>query len=151
MQLNELKPAVGSRHKKKRIGRGPGSGHGKTACKGHKGQKSRSGGGVPPWFEGGQMPLQRRVPKRGFNNVRFKKKYAVVNVSALEKFEENSEVTPESLKKMGLVKKILDGVKILGDGEITKPLKVKVHKISESARKKIEAAKGQVELIETGN
>ncbi|HDM76269.1 MAG TPA: 50S ribosomal protein L15 [Deltaproteobacteria bacterium] len=148
MQLNELKPVEGSRRKRKRVGRGPGSGHGKTACKGHKGQKSRSGGGVPPWFEGGQMPLQRRVPKRGFNNARFKKRYAVVNVSALEKFEENSEVTPESLKEKGLIKKILDGVKILGDGEISKPLKVKVHKISESARKKIEAAQGQVELIE---
>ncbi len=148
MQLNELKPAAGSRRKKKRVGRGPGSGHGKTACKGHKGQKSRSGGGVPPWFEGGQMPLQRRVPKRGFNNLRFKKRYAVVNVSTLEKFDEGAEVTPETLKEKGLVKKIFDGVKILGDGEISKPLKVKVHKISESARKKIEAARGQVELID---
>ncbi len=150
MQLNELKPAKGSRHSKKRVGRGPGSGHGKTACKGHKGQKSRSGGGVPPWFEGGQMPLQRRVPKRGFNNIRFKKRYAVVNVSALNKFDEKAEVTPETLKEKGLIKKVLDGVKILGDGEITKPLKVKVHKISESARKKIEAAQGEVELIEAG-
>ena len=148
MRLNELKPAVGARRNRKRVGRGPGSGHGKTACKGHKGQKSRSGGGVPPWFEGGQMPLQRRVPKRGFNNVRFRKRYAVVNVSALEKFDENSEVTPETLKEKGLIKKVLDGVKILGSGEISKPLKVKVHKISESARKKIEAAQGQVELIE---
>ncbi len=148
MQLNELRPAVGSRRSRKRVGRGPGSGHGKTACKGHKGQKSRSGGGVPPWFEGGQMPLQRRVPKRGFSNIRFKKRYAVVNVSALESFDENAEVTPESLKEKGLIKKIFDGVKILGDGEITKPLKLKVHKISESARKKIEAAQGQIELID---
>ncbi len=148
MQLNELRPAVGSRRSRKRVGRGPGSGHGKTACKGHKGQKSRSGGGVPPWFEGGQMPLQRRVPKRGFSNIRFKKRYAVVNVSALESFDENAEVTPESLKEKGLIKKIFDRVKILGDGEITKPLKLKVHKISESARKKIEAAQGQIELID---
>ncbi len=148
MQLNELRPAVGSRRSRKRVGRGPGSGHGKTACKGHKGQKSRSGGGVPPWFEGGQMPLQRRVPKRGFSNIRFKKRYAVLNVSALESFDENAEVTPESLKEKGLIKKIFDGVKILGDGEITKPLKLKVHKISESARKKIEAAQGQIELID---
>ncbi len=148
MRLNELKPAEGARRNRKRVGRGPGSGHGKTACKGHKGQKSRSGGGVPPWFEGGQMPLQRRVPKRGFNNMRFRKRYSVVNVSALDRFDENSEVTPETLKEKGLIKKVLDGVKILGDGEISKPLKVKVHKISESARKKIEAAQGQVELIE---
>ncbi len=148
MQLNELRPAVGSRRSRKRVGRGPGSGHGKTACKGHKGQKSRSGGGVPPWFEGGQMPLQRRVPKRGFSNIRFKKRYAVVNVSALESFDENAEVTPERLKEKGLIRRIFDGVKILGDGEITKPLKLKVHKISESARKKIEAAQGQIELID---
>ena len=128
------------------MGRGPGSGHGKTSCRGHKGQNSRSGGGVRPGFEGGQMPLSRRVPKRGFTNI-FKKKYAIIKISDLDRFEENSIVDVATLIKVGLVKKIYDGVKLLGNGEINKPLTIKVHKITNSALKKIEAAKGKVEVI----
>jgi len=128
------------------VGRGPGSGHGKTSCRGHKGQNSRSGGGVRPGFEGGQMPLSRRVPKRGFTNI-FKKKYAIIKISDLDRFEENSIVDVATLIKVGLVKKIYDGVKLLGNGEINKPLTIKVHKITNSALKKIEAAKGKVEVI----
>jgi len=145
MNLSDLAPAPGSRKKRKRIGRGPGSGHGKTSCRGHKGQNSRSGGGVKPGFEGGQMPLQRRLPKRGFTNI-FQKTFSIVNVSSLEKLEE-SEITPEVLIKEGLVRKIQDGVKILGNGELTKAITVKAHAFSASAKEKIEKAKGTAEVI----
>lgn len=149
MFLNELKPPKGAKRKKKRVGRGPGSGHGKTACKGHKGQRSRSGGKLPPWFEGGQMPLQRRVPKRGFTNI-FKKKFAIVNVGNLEIFEADSDITPESLLEKGLIKNSRTPVKILGNGELSKPLRVRVHKVSAAARQKIESAAGVIEVIGKG-
>jgi large subunit ribosomal protein L15 len=145
MNLSDLAPAPGSRKKRKRVGRGPGSGHGKTSCRGHKGQNSRSGGGVKPGFEGGQMPLQRRIPKRGFTNI-FQKTFSIVNVSSLEKLEE-SEITPEVLIKEGLVRKIQDGVKILGNGELKKAVTVKAHAFSASAKEKIEKAKGTAEVI----
>jgi len=149
MFLNELKPPKGAKRKKKRVGRGPGSGHGKTACKGHNGQRSRSGGNLPPWFEGGQMPLQRRVPKRGFANI-FKKKFAIVNIGNLEIFEADSDITPESLLEKGLIKNSRTLVKILGNGELSKPLKVRVHKVSATARQKIESADGVIEVIGKG-
>ena len=146
MKLHELQPAEGSKHALKRKGRGIGSGLGKTSGKGHKGQKARSGYSRRPGFEGGQMPLQRRVPKRGFNNI-FATEYAIVNVSDLEKrFEAGATVDAESLVACGLLKKTLDGVKVLGKGEITKSLTVKVDAISESAKAKIEAAGGTVEV-----
>lgn len=146
MKINELSPAEGSRRARKRVGRGPGSGHGKTACRGHKGQKSRSGGGVRPGFEGGQMPIHRRLPKRGFKNP-FRKEYSVVNVGDLSRFEPNTQLDPDSLKEAGLVWKMLDGVKLLGSGEISHPLVVRIHKISHSAREKIEGAGGRVEIL----
>ncbi len=146
MKLHELAPVEGSRKRPKRIGRGPGSGHGKTSCRGHKGQKSRSGGGPAPGFEGGQMPLHRRLPKRGFTNI-FRKEFATINVKDLARFEANSTVDLTALKSAGLVKKIKDGVKLLGDGDITIPLTVKVNKVSTSARQKIEAAGGKVEIV----
>ncbi|MCG0276118.1 MAG: 50S ribosomal protein L15 [Thermosediminibacteraceae bacterium] len=146
MRLHDLRPAEGSRKKPKRVGRGIGSGHGKTSTRGHKGQNSRSGGGVRPGFEGGQMPLVRRIPKRGFTN-KFKKEYAIVNVKALNVFEENTRVTPELLKEKGLIKQIKDGVKILGDGELKVKLEVVAHAFSNSAKEKIEAAGGKVEVI----
>ena len=147
MQLHELSPAEGSKKAVKRIGRGAGSGQGKTAGKGHKGAKARSGYSRRPGFEGGQMPLQRRVPKRGFNNI-FRTEYAVINVAALEdRFEAGATVDTEALKACGLIKKELDGVKILGKGEITKALTVKVAAVSESAKAKIEAAGGTVEVL----
>ncbi len=146
MKLSDLAPAPGSRKKRKRVGRGPGSGHGKTSCRGHKGQKSRSGGGPKAGFEGGQMPLQRRLPKRGFTNI-FQKHYAIVNLATLEKLEEVS-ITPEFLIKEGVVKKLQDGLKILGNGEITKPITVKAHAFSTSAKEKIEKAQGKVEIIQ---
>ena len=143
MKLHELSPAAGSKKDAKRIGRGAGSGQGKTAGKGHKGAKARSGYSRQAGFEGGQMPLQRRVPKRGFNNI-FRTEYAVVNLSSLEeRFESGAVVDAESLKACGLIKKELDGVKVLGKGEITKALTVKVAAISESAKAKIEAAGDQ--------
>lgn len=145
MRLSELVPAPGSRKKRKRIGRGPGSGHGKTSCRGHKGQKSRSGGGTKPGFEGGQMPLQRRLPKRGFTNI-FAKHYAIVNISTLNRIDETT-ITPDVLIKEGILKKVLDGVKILGNGEITKQVNVKAHAFSASAKEKIEKAKGTIEII----
>ncbi|NLI94028.1 MAG: 50S ribosomal protein L15 [Peptococcaceae bacterium] len=146
MKLHELKPAEGSTKSRKRVGRGNGSGLGNTAGKGHKGQKARSGGGVRPGFEGGQMPTIRRLPKRGFTN-NFSKEYTVINVSDLEeRFENGAEVTIESLFATGLIKKVQDGVKLLGDGEITKPLTVKVHKVSKTAADKITAAGGKVEV-----
>lgn len=149
MKLHDLRPAEGGGVKaRKRLGRGIGSGTGKTSGKGHKGQNARSGGGVRPGFEGGQMPLFRRLPKRGFTNV-FKKEYALVNVSVLENFENGAEVTPEILINSGLIKKAKakDGVRILGDGELTKKLTVKAHHFSKAAVEKIEAAGGKAEVI----
>jgi len=145
MRLTDLAPAPNSRKKKKRVGRGPGSGHGKTSCRGHKGQKARSGGGVKPGFEGGQMPLQRRLPKRGFRNI-FRKEYAIVNVGVLNNLEEDV-ITPELLMEKGIIKNIKDGLKILGNGEITRPITIKAHAISASAKEKIEKANGSVELL----
>ena len=147
MKLHELSPAEGSKKAVKRIGRGPAYGQGKTAGKGHKGQKARAGRGMRPGFEGGQMPLQRRIPKRGFNNI-FAKEIAAVNVSALDKaFEDGAVVDVNALIEKGLVKKALDGVKILGNGEISKKLTVKVNANSDSAKQKIEAAGGKAEVI----
>ena len=147
MKLHELSPAAGSTKERKRIGRGAGSGQGKTAGKGHKGQKARAGRGMRPGFEGGQMPLQRRVPKRGFNNI-FRTEMAIVNVATLEaNYDAGAVVTIDSLIEKGLVKKVLDGVKVLGYGEITKALTVQANAISESAKQKIEAAGGKIEVI----
>ena len=148
MKLHELRPAEGSRHTEKRKGRGIGSGLGKTAGKGHKGQKARSGGGKGPYFEGGQTPLQRRMPKRGFTNARFKTEYTEVNLTLLDRFDANAEITPEALEAAGIVKQIKNGgIKILGKGEVTKPFTVKVNAISNAAKEKIEAAGGRVEVI----
>ena len=146
MKLNELSPAPGSVREVKRIGRGHGSGQGKTAGKGHKGQKARAGRGMRPGFEGGQMPLQRRVPKRGFNNI-FATRYAIVNLAALNKFENGAVVDTEALKAAGLVKNSYDGVKILGNGALEKNLTVKAAAFSESAKSKIEAAGGKAEVV----
>ena len=145
MKLHELSPAPGSVRDAKRIGRGHGSGNGKTAGKGHKGQKARSGHGMRPGFEGGQRPLQRRVPKRGFNNI-FASRYAIVNVSDLEVFESGAVVDTDALKAKGLIKKAFDGVKVLGNGEISKAVTVKAAAFSESAKSKIEAAGGKAEV-----
>ena len=147
MKLHELRPNEGAFQTKKRVGRGVGSGLGKTSGKGHKGQNARSGGGVRPGFEGGQLPLFRRLPKRGFSNAMFKKEYATINVSDLEKFEDGAVVTPDLLKEMGILKKQLAGVKVLGNGELTKKLTVKAHKFSSSAIEKIEAIGGKAEVI----
>lgn len=146
MKVHELRPAEGSTHYPKRLGRGIGSGLGKTSGKGHKGQKARSGGGKGPAFEGGQTPLQRRLPKRGFNNI-FRKEYVTVNVSRLNDFADGTEVTPETLKKAGLIKSMRDGVRVLGNGDLKKRLTVKVHGYSKSAVAKIEAAGGKAEVI----
>ena len=146
MRLDELQPTEGSKFATKRIGRGIGSGTGKTSGKGHKGQNARSGGGVRPGFEGGQMPLYRRLPKRGFKNI-FAKKYVTVNVEVLEKFENGTEVTADALKEAGIISKKLDGVKILGRGELTKKLDVKVAGFTASAKEKIEKAGGKAEGI----
>ncbi|WP_270167958.1 50S ribosomal protein L15 [Paenibacillus sp. SYP-B4298] len=146
MKLHELKPAPGSKQEPKRKGRGIGSGNGKTAGKGHKGQNARSGGGVRPGFEGGQNPLYRRLPKRGFNNP-FRKEYAIVNLDELNSFAAGSEVTPEILKEKGIVKNSLSGIKILGNGEIKVQLTVKANKFSQSAVEKIQAAGGKTEVI----
>jgi large subunit ribosomal protein L15 len=146
MKINDLSPPGGSRSNKKRVGRGPGSGHGKTSCRGHKGQRSRSGGGPRPGFEGGQMPLQRRLPKRGFTNI-FKKQYAVININDLNRFAPDSSLDVEVLKEAGLFKKVRDGVKLLGNGEIAHPVVIKVHKVSRTAQEKIEAAGGKVVVI----
>lgn len=147
MKLHELTPAVGSKKEVKRVGRGPASGNGKTAGKGHKGQKARAGRGMRPGFEGGQMPLQRRLPKRGFNNI-FASKIVTVNVSDLEKrFADGDVVDAAALKAAGLIKKELDGIKVLGNGELTKKLTVKVNAYSEAAKAKIEAAGGKAEVV----
>ena len=145
MKLHELHPAEGSTTAQKRLGRGTGSGLGKTSGKGHKGAKARSGGGKRPGFEGGQMPLTRRLPKRGFTNI-YRKEYAAINVSALNVFEDGTVVTAQTLLDAGLIKKTLDGVKILGGGELQKKLTVQVDKVTESAKAKIEAIGGKVEV-----
>lgn len=148
MKINELKPAEGSKRRPKRVGRGLGSGHGKTSTKGHKGQKSRSGGTRGPGFEGGQMPLQRRIPKRGFSNATFKKEYTIVNLDDINKIiDEIDTITPEILLEKGIVKKIKDGLKVLGNGDINKPITIKTHSISKTARQKIEAKGGKVEVL----
>ena len=146
MNLNDLQPAAGSRTAQKRLGRGVGSGLGKTSGKGHKGAKARSGGGKRPGFEGGQMPLYRRVPKKGFNNI-FGTEYATVNVEQLEVFENDAVVDAAALKAAGLIKKELDGVKILGNGDLTKKLTVKAAKFTATAKEKIEALGGKAEVI----
>jgi large subunit ribosomal protein L15 len=145
MRLSDLKPAPGSKRKRKRVGRGDGSGHGKTSCRGHKGQGARSGGNVQPGFEGGQMPLQRRLPKRGFHNP-FKIQMSVVNLAQLEALSDN-EVTPETMAHHGLIAGKNRRVKILGDGALSKALTIKAHGFSAAAKEKIEAAGGKVELI----
>ena len=146
MKLQELSPAPGSVREVKRIGRGAGSGQGKTAGKGHKGQKARAGRGMQPGFEGGQMPLQRRIPKRGFNNI-FATKYAIVNLAALNVFEDGATVDAEALIAKGIVKKAYDGIKVLGNGAVSKKLTVMAAAYSESAKAKIEAAGGKAEVI----
>ncbi len=146
MKLQELNPAVGAKKSPKRVGRGTGSGIGKTSGRGQKGQNSRSGGGVRPGFEGGQMPLSRRVPKRGFTNI-FAKEYATVNVSTLEMFEDGMVIDANALIEAGLIKKQLDGLKILGDGALTKKLTVRAKKFTKAAEEKIKAAGGNAEVI----
>ena len=146
MEMNSLKPAIGSTKNRKRIGRGIGSGHGKTATKGHKGQKARSGGNVEPGFEGGQMPMQRRLPKRGFNPLS-RKEYSLVNLGQMDVFDTGQSVDVEALLKSGLIGKVRDGVKILANGDLTKALNVKAHKFSAAAKAKIVAAGGTAEEI----
>ncbi|KHF28895.1 50S ribosomal protein L15 [Anoxybacillus sp. BCO1] len=146
MKLHELQPAPGSRKERNRVGRGIGSGNGKTSGKGHKGQNARSGGGVRIGFEGGQTPLFRRLPKRGFTNIH-RKEYAIVNLEVLNRFEDGTEVTPELLLETGVVSKLKAGIKVLGNGELTKKLTVKAHKFSASAKEAIEAAGGKTEVI----
>ena len=147
MKLHELSPAAGSAKANWRKGRGPGSGNGKTAGKGHKGQNARSGGGVRPGFEGGQLPLYRKLPKRGFNNSRFGKCYAVVNVSSLNKFNDGDVVDVAALLAAGIIKNTFDGLKVLGEGELTKKLTVKAAVFSASAKEKIEAVGGKTEVV----
>jgi large subunit ribosomal protein L15 len=146
MELHNLTPAKGATHKKKRVGRGPGSGHGKTACRGNKGQRSRSGHSMQPGFEGGQMPLHRRLPKRGFTNI-FRREYAVINLDQLNIFKAGTTVTPEELVRRGLVKRSVNGIKILAEGELKIALVVRAHKFSSNAAKKIQSAGGTVEVI----
>src|SRR6184192_47936 len=148
MELSKLKPKKGARHAKKRVGRGPGSGHGKTAGRGEKGQKSRTGFSRMLGFEGGQMPLHRRLPKRGFTNI-FKKHWIEISLEALDKsFSENDEVTPQLLHKRGLIKKAKHDIVVLGNGEVSKALKISAHRFTKSAREKIEKAGGAVTVIE---
>jgi len=146
MKLHNLKPSPGSKKNRKRVGRGSGSGQGTTAGRGMNGQNSRSGGGTKPGFEGGQMPLYRRLPKRGFTNI-FQKEFAIVNLESLNKFSDNEEVTVELLLENKIIRKELDGVKILGEGELNKKLTVKAHKFSKTAKEKIEAVGGKAEVI----
>lgn len=150
MRLEDLAPPRGAKSSRKRVGRGAGSGLGKTAGRGNKGQKSRSGGGTAPWFEGGQMPLQRRIPKRGFTNI-FKTRYSIVNVGDLERFGTDSPIGPQQFFQTRLVKGSHDGIKLLGDGDVTHPFTVQVHRASAAAITKIEAAGGRVELIPLHN
>ena len=147
MELNELRFASGSTKNRKRVGRGTSSGHGKTSGRGQKGQNSRSGGGVRIGFEGGQNPLVFRIAKRGFNNYEFATRYAVINISDLEKFDDGAEITPELLKEMGIVKNLQDGLKVLGNGELTKKLTVNANKFSKVAKEKIENAGGKAKVI----
>jgi large subunit ribosomal protein L15 len=147
MKLNELKSANGSTHRSKVVGRGPGSGRGKTSGRGEKGQKARSGASIPAWFEGGQTPLYKRLPRRGFSNKRFETKYAIVNVSDLNRFKDGDTITPELLKESGLVKKELSGVKILGGGTLEKKLTVKANVFTNTAITKIEELGGTTEVI----
>lgn len=147
MKLNELKYNEGSKKDIKRLGRGSSSGTGKTSGRGENGQKKRSGGGVRPGFEGGQLPLYRRLPKRGFSNAMFKTRYAVINVSDLNRFENGTEVTPELLFEMGIIKKQLSGIKVLGNGELEKKLTVRAHVFSDVAKEKIEKAGGKAEVM----
>lgn len=146
MRLEELKPSEGAKKKAKRVGRGVGSGHGKTSTKGHKGQKARSGGVKGPGFEGGQMPLQRRIPKRGFTNI-FRKEYAVVNLGDLARVSGTDPITPEVLVQKGLIRGLKDGVKVLGMGEFKEKITVRAHRFSKSAVDKIQAAGGKAEVI----
>ena len=147
MKLHELKTNIGATHAKKRVGRGPASGLGKTCGRGQKGQKARSGGSINPVFEGGQLPLYRRLPKRGFTNAKFKTTYAVINVADLNRFEDGTVVTPALLKDTGLVKKQFDGVKVLGNGKLEKKLTVQANKFSDSALEKIKEAGSKAEVI----
>ena len=147
MKLHTLAPNEGATKERKRLGRGVGSGTGKTSGKGHKGQNARSGGGVRPGFEGGQLPLFRRLPKRGFSNAPFKVRYATINLSDLNRFEDGALVTPEILKEIGLVKNQLDGIKVLGNGTLEKKLVVKAHKFSNVAKEQIEKLGGKAEVI----
>jgi large subunit ribosomal protein L15 len=146
MKLHELKPPAGARKRRKSVGRGPGSGHGQTSGRGEKGQKARAGGSSRPWFEGGQLPLHRRVPKRGFTNI-FRKEYTILNVKDLERFEAGATVTPASLREAGLVRTADAPVKILGEGSLSKALTVSAHRFSKSAAEKIRAAGGSLEVI----
>ena len=146
MRLDDLKPAAGSKKKRKRVGRGDGSGHGKTSCRGHKGQGSRSGGNTKPGFEGGQMPLQRRLPKRGFHNI-FRNEMAVVNLAQLDALSVAGEIAPETMSQHGLISGKNRQVKVLGEGNWTRPVTVRAHGFSASAKEKIEAAGGKAELI----
>ena len=146
MRLNELGPPEGSTHARKRVGRGAGSGHGKTSGRGHKGQRSRSGGNIRPWFEGGQMPIQRRLPVRGFTNI-FRKEYAIVNLEKLNIFPDDTVVTPMLLKNTGVIKRTKDGVKILGNGDLERRLTIKAHRFSKSALDKIGKAGGSAVTI----
>ena len=147
MKLHTIYATEGATKTRKRVGRGTGSGTGKTAGKGHKGQNTRSGGGVRPGFEGGQLPLFRRLPKRGFSNAKFKTEYAVINLSDLNKFENDAVITPELLKEMGLVKNQLSGIKVLGNGTLEKKVIVKAHKFSSVAKEEIEKLGGKAEVI----
>ena len=147
MKLHTLAPNEGATKERKRLGRGVGSGTGKTSGKGHKGQNARSGGGVRPGFEGGQLPLFRRLPKRGFSNAPFKVRYATINLSDLNRFEDGALVTPEILKEIGLVKNQLDGIKVLGNGTLEKKVNVKEHKFSSVAKEQIEKMGGKAEVI----
>jgi large subunit ribosomal protein L15 len=147
MKLHELEKNIGATHSKKRVGRGPGSGLGKTCGRGEKGQNARSGGGVSPVFEGGQLPLYRRIPKRGFKNAMFKTEYAVINLSDLNRFENGAVVTPEILKETGLVKNQLDGIKVLGNGTLEKKITIQANRFSKSALEKIEESGSKAEVI----
>lgn len=147
MKLHELEKNIGATHAKKRVGHGPGSGLGKTSGRGQKGQKARSGGSINPVFEGGQLPLYRRLPKRGFSNYPFKKEYAVINLSDLNVFEDGTVVTPALLKERGIVKKQLSGIKVLGEGQLEKKLTVQAHKFSKSAIDKINESESKAEVI----
>lgn len=147
MKLHELEKNIGAKHSKKRVGRGSGSGLGKTSGRGQKGQKARSGGSINPVFEGGQLPLYRRLPKRGFSNYPFKKEYAVINLSDLNVFEDGTVVTPALLKERGIVKKQLSGIKVLGEGQLDKKITVQAHKFSKSALDKINESGSKAEVI----